>query len=72
MNAIADFESTGSSFISHDVRNLPNSRVAEIRAAGHPILCWTVRSERKEASVRPYVDNITFENYLPQPAGPGG
>lgn len=72
MNAIADFESTGSSFISHDVRNLPNPRVAELRAAGHPVLCWTVRSEKKEARVRPYVDNITFESYLPQSAGPGG
>lgn len=72
MNAIADFEPTGSSFISHDVRNLPNPRVAEIRSAGNPILCWTVRSERKEARVRPYVDNITFESYLPQSAGPGG
>jgi len=72
MNAIADFEPTGSCFISHDVRDLPNPRVAEIRAAGHPVLCWTVRSARKEVRVRPHVDNITFEGYLPQSAGPGG
>ena len=72
MNAIADFEPSGSSFLSHDVRDIPNSRVAEIRAAGHAVLCWTVRSARKEAKVRPHVDNITFEGYLPQAAGPGG
>ena len=63
MNAIADFEPTESCFISHDVRDLPNSRVAEIRAQGYPVLCWTVRSVRKETKVRPHVDNITFENF---------
>jgi hypothetical protein len=39
--------------------------VAEIKAAGHPILTWTIRSPEAETVARQFADNITFEGYLP-------
>ncbi|MEZ5720659.1 MAG: glycerophosphodiester phosphodiesterase family protein [Paracoccaceae bacterium] len=62
--AIADFDRVGASFISHDRRDLANPRVAELKARGVPILCWTVRSEEQEKAAREVADNITFEGYV--------
>jgi glycerophosphoryl diester phosphodiesterase len=60
---IPDFERVGASFISHDARDLDNPRVAELKAAGVPILCWTIRSPEEEAEARKLAANITFETY---------
>ena len=62
---IPDFDSTGASFISHQNDDLTRPRVAELRAQGVAILCWTIRSPEDEARVRQYAQNITFEGYLP-------
>jgi len=64
LRAIPDYESTGSCFISHEVTDLDRPRVAEIRALGAAILCWTVTSPELEADARKVADNITFEGYL--------
>jgi len=64
LRAIPDYESTGSCFISHEVTDLHRPRVAEIRALGAAILCWTVDSPELEAEARQVADNITFEGYL--------
>ena len=61
---IPDFARVGACFISHDRTDLERSCVAEIKAAGHPILCWTVRSKEDEITARKVADNITFESYL--------
>ncbi len=61
--AIADFERVGAQFISHDRNDLGNPRVGALKAAGVPILCWTVRSPEQEAEARKVADNITFEGY---------
>lgn len=61
--AIGDFERVGASFISHDRRDLGNPRVAELKARGVPVLCWTVRSAEQESQAREIADNITFEGY---------
>ncbi|WP_127114722.1 glycerophosphodiester phosphodiesterase family protein [Shimia sediminis] len=61
---IPDFDRTGACFISHGVNDLNRPRVAEIKATGAPILCWTVRSPEQEAEARRIADNITFEGYL--------
>jgi hypothetical protein len=37
--------------------------VAEIKAQGLPILCWTIRSPEQEAEARKIADNVTFEGY---------
>jgi len=65
LRAIADFNAVGASFISHEAADLDSPRVAEIKAAGHPILTWTIRSPQAEAVARKVADNITFEGYLP-------
>ncbi|MFB0994873.1 MAG: glycerophosphodiester phosphodiesterase family protein [Paracoccaceae bacterium] len=64
---ISDYEASGSSFISHDWRDLGRPRVAALRAASADILCWTVRSRAEEAKARKNAQNVTFENYLPGP-----
>lgn len=61
---IPDFDRVGASFISHEVADLGRDRVAELKAAGASILCWTVRSPRVEAEARKVAHNITFEGYL--------
>ncbi|WP_170336339.1 glycerophosphodiester phosphodiesterase family protein [Ruegeria arenilitoris] len=61
---IPDFDRVGASFISHEVHDLDRPRVAELKAQGVPILCWTVRSVEQEAEARKVADNVTFEGYL--------
>lgn len=61
--AIADFDRVGASFISHDWHDLARPRVAELRAQGWPILCWTIRSPADEAEARKVAHSITFEGY---------
>lgn len=63
LRAIPDFDRTGSSFISHEAADLGRKRVAEIKATGAAILCWTIRSAEAEAKARKIADNITFEGY---------
>ncbi|WP_333828262.1 glycerophosphodiester phosphodiesterase family protein [Pararhodobacter sp.] len=65
--AIADYERTGASFISHQWADLTRPRVAELKAQGAAILCWTIRSPEQEAQARRIAQNITFEQYLPAP-----
>ncbi len=62
---IPDFIPTGSRFISHRSTNLNAPRVAEIKAAGNPVLCWTIKTKAQETTSRKIADNITFEGYLP-------
>jgi len=64
LTEIGDFDALGACFISHDRNDLGRPRVAELKAMGAAILCWTVRSETQEAEARKVADNITFEGYL--------
>lgn len=63
LRGIPDYGRTGSCFISHEVEDLHNPRVAEIKAQGAMICCWTVRSAQQEAQARQIADNVTFEGY---------
>ncbi|MBN9888806.1 glycerophosphodiester phosphodiesterase family protein [Salipiger abyssi] len=63
LRGIPDFERTGASFISHHWRDLDNPRVTALRAAGTPVLCWTIRTPAEEAQARKVAQNITFEGY---------
>ena len=65
LRAVAEYGPSGSVFVSHDVRDLDSPRLAELRADGAAILCWTVRSPEVEARARAVAHNITFEGYLP-------
>jgi glycerophosphoryl diester phosphodiesterase len=61
---IPDFARTGACFISHQADDLDRPRVAEIKATGAAILCWTIRSRAQETAARQIAQNITFEGYL--------
>ena len=66
---IPDYDRTLCSFISHEARDLHRPRVAELKAQGAAILCWTIRSPQAEAEARKIAQNITFEDYAaPFPA----
>ncbi|MEM9433292.1 MAG: glycerophosphodiester phosphodiesterase family protein [Pseudomonadota bacterium] len=65
LREIPDFEAVGASFISHEYDDLDRSRVAELKAQGASIFCWTVRSADEEKAARKVADNVTFEDYLP-------
>lgn len=61
--AIPDYDATLSSFISHEAPDLARPRVAELKAQGAKVLCWTIRSPEAEAEARRVADNVTFEGY---------
>lgn len=60
---IPDYDRTESSFISHEAADLDRPRVAELKAQGAAVLCWTVRTPAAEAAARKVAQNITFESY---------
>lgn len=60
---IPDYDRVGACFISHDWHDLASPHVAEMKAKGAKILCWTVKSPEVEAQARKIADNITFEGY---------
>lgn len=62
---IPDFERLGASFISHRAEALDNDRVGALKAAGVPILTWTIRNHDADKEARKIADNVTFEGYLP-------
>ncbi len=69
LREIPDYDRSLSSFISHEARDLHRPRVAELKAQGAAILCWTIRSPEAEAEARKIAQNITFEDYAaPFPA----
>lgn len=70
LSAIPDYDRVGASFISHYWKDLALERVAELKAQGARILCWTLLSAGDEAVARGIADNVTFEQYpatLPVP-----
>ncbi|QQA45044.1 glycerophosphodiester phosphodiesterase family protein [Pelagovum pacificum] len=62
---IAMYDEAGASFISHHWPVLDSPRVAELKADGATILCWTIRSAKDEQTARKIADSVTFEGYLP-------
>jgi glycerophosphoryl diester phosphodiesterase len=52
-------------FISYDVQGLPSGLTRAFRAAGLPVICWTVRDPETAKRARRYCDQITFEGFLP-------
>lgn len=64
LQGIPDYDAVEASFISHQANDLARPRVADLKAAGAAILCWTIRSPEQEALARRMADNVTFEGYL--------
>lgn len=63
LRTIPDYDRVGACFISHEAADLGAPRVAELKAQGAAILCWTIRSREAEAKARAVAQNITFEGY---------
>ena len=63
LRGIPDYDAAACSFISHQAADLDRPRVAELKAQGARILCWTIRSPNAEALARKIAQNITFEGY---------
>ena len=62
---LSDADRVEAAFISHDHRDLANPALTRLKAAGLPILTWTIRSPEQETAARRVAANITFEGYLP-------
>ncbi len=62
---IPDYDAVGASFLSHQGDDLARPRLAQLKAQGADILCWTIRSPQQEALARQVARNVTFESYLP-------
>jgi glycerophosphoryl diester phosphodiesterase len=60
---IPDYDAVGASFVSHEAADLARPRVAELKARGAAVLCWTIRSPEAEAAARRVAGNVTFEGY---------
>ncbi len=63
LREIPDYDLVGACFVSHEAADLDRPRVAELKAAGASVLCWTIKSPEAEAKARRVADNITFEGY---------
>ena len=51
-------------FISYYFVDLPYQPVARFRAAGNPVITYTIRNREQEAFARRYCDQVTFQDYL--------
>jgi glycerophosphoryl diester phosphodiesterase len=56
-------EQTRPHFISYNFHDLPFAPVQAIRAAGHPVITWTIRSRQELGDALRYSDQVTFEGY---------
>jgi glycerophosphoryl diester phosphodiesterase len=65
MRLFSHIEQTRPHFISFYFRDLPYAPVQAIRAAGHPIITWTIRSEEQRRVALRYSDQVTFEGFAP-------
>lgn len=65
LREIPDYDTLGCAFVSHEAGALNMPRVAELKAQGARVLCWTVRSKVQELEARRVADAVTFEGYLP-------
>lgn len=64
---IPDADRLSLDFISHNHKHLKEPPVSRLKAAGLPVLCWTIRNPKAEAKARQIADNITFEAFRPDP-----
>lgn len=61
---LSHLERTRPHFLSFDFRELPFAPVQQIRAAGFPVITWTIRSREEESQALRYCDQVTFEGYI--------
>lgn len=64
LRGMPDLDRVGAGFVSHQASDLTSAKVNRVKAAGLPVLCWTIKSQKAEAEARKVADNVTFEGYL--------
>jgi glycerophosphoryl diester phosphodiesterase len=64
LQTFSHVDRTAPHFISFDWRELPYSPVTALRAAGKPVITWTVKSPGEAERALRYSDQITFEGFL--------
>ncbi|MCH9685882.1 MAG: glycerophosphodiester phosphodiesterase [Deltaproteobacteria bacterium] len=52
-------------YVGYDLRALPHPAPSQLRAAGVPLLAWTVRDAAQLARARSLADNVIFEGVEP-------
>jgi glycerophosphoryl diester phosphodiesterase len=57
---------TAPHFLSLDIEYLPWAPISTLRAAGMPIITWTIRSPEQAGLARRFSDQITFEGFIPE------
>jgi len=62
---LAWFEDADADFVSYGASSLPTRRIDELRRAGVPVFCWTIRSAEEAVKTLKHCDQITFEGYRP-------
>jgi glycerophosphoryl diester phosphodiesterase len=60
----AHLASTRPHFLSYCFQDLPFAPVQQFRAAGFPVITWTIRSKEEESEALRYCDQVTFEGYI--------
>lgn len=63
MRTFSHLRRTRPHFVSYYFRDLPFAPVQRIRAAGYPVITWTIRSQEQARMALTYSDQITFEGY---------
>jgi glycerophosphoryl diester phosphodiesterase len=63
MRTLGHIPKTRPHFVSYYFRDLPFAPIQNIRAAGHPVITWTIRSKQEERIALRYSDQVTFEGY---------
>ena len=51
-------------FIAYQTENIPNRFIKKY--SNLPVLAWVVRDLEEYERIKPYVDNIIFENFIPE------
>jgi glycerophosphoryl diester phosphodiesterase len=61
------FDAVGAAFASYRWRDLPTPQTARLRAAGLPVISWTLRSADDARVALRHCDAVTFEGFIPDP-----
>lgn len=60
-----DVDGARPDFVVYDRRDLPNWAAKRVRAAGKPLLTFTIKDRTEMNRLAPHVDNIIFEGFRP-------
>lgn len=64
LRRMANLTQTKPHFISYYYPDLKCRPVAHFRAAGKPVITFTIRNRQQESEARRYCDQVTFQDYL--------